>query len=150
MSGPTTAPPSAVLQVMHTLTNVGPLGALARTASTNATPAEFRSALSRSITRSYYGHRATSFVGSRRWLSPSGSLPSGAPRPDDASKAQFVMAGLLARGSLPSAAFPGIPSGTGLGLVAYSCGGSAGVERTRTGFPFHPPQGRTITDNAIR
>lgn len=45
----------------------------------------------------------------------SGSLPSGAPRPDDASKAQFVMAGLLARGSLPSAAFPEIPSGTGLG-----------------------------------
>ena len=80
--------------------------------------------------------------------SPSGSLPSGAPRPDDASKAQFVMAGLLARGSLPSAAFPGIPSGTGLGLVAYSCGGSAGVERTRTGFPFHLPRGRTITNDA--
>jgi hypothetical protein len=82
--------------------------------------------------------------------SPSGSLPSGAPRPDDASKAQFVMAGLLARGSLPSAAFPGIPSGTGLGLVAYSCGGSAGVERTRTGFPFHLPRGRTIADDANR
>jgi hypothetical protein len=60
------------------------------------------------------------------------------------------MAGLLARGSLPSAAFPGIPSGTGLGLVAYSCGGSAGVERTRTGFPFHLPRGRTIADDASR
>jgi hypothetical protein len=51
---------------------------------------------------------------------------------------------------LPSAAFPGIPSGTGLGLVAYSCGGSAGIERTRTGFPFHLPRGRTITGDAIR
>src|SRR6476620_4690889 len=68
MSGPTTAPPSAVLQVMHTLTNVGPLGALARTASTNAKSAEFRSALRRSIAGSYYGRQATSFVGSRRWL----------------------------------------------------------------------------------
>src|SRR5882757_8619778 len=38
---------------------------------------------------------------------PSGSLPSGAPRPDDASKAQFVMAGLLARGSLPDRRLPG-------------------------------------------
>src|SRR6476660_2793027 len=107
MSGPTTAPPSAVLQVMHTLTNVGPLGALARTASTNAISAEFRSALSRSITGSYYGRRPRALLGRADGFSPSGSLPSGAPRPDDASKAQFVMAGLLARGSLPSAAFPG-------------------------------------------
>src|SRR4051812_39617619 len=150
MSGPTTVPLSAVLQVTQTLTTMGPLGTLARAASTNAKSAESRSAFSRSITGSHHGRQATSFVGSRRRLIAIGSLPSGAPRPDDASKAQFVMAGLLARGSLPSAAFPGIPSGIGLGLVAYSCGGSAGIERTRTGFPFHLPRGRTIADVANR
>src|SRR5882672_871391 len=81
---------------------------------------------------------------------PSGSLPSGAPRPDDASKAQFVMAGLLARGSLPDRRLPGNSQWHRRGLVAYSCGGSAGVENTRTGFPFHLPRGRTITGNASR
>ena len=63
------------------------------------------------------------------------------------------MAGLLARGSLPSAAFPGNSQWHRRGLVAYSCGGSAGVESSRfenarTGFPFHLPRGRTIADDA--
>ena len=81
MSGPTTVPLSAVLQVMQTLTTMGPLGTLARVASTDAKSAEFRPAFSRSITGSLHGRQATSFVGSRRRLIAIGSLPSGAPRP---------------------------------------------------------------------
>src|SRR6201999_2921089 len=70
-------------------------------------------------------------------LTPSSSLPSGAPRPDDASKAQFVMAGLLARGSLPSAAFPGIPSGTGEGS-SLTVAGAAPALKTLDSNAFAP------------
>src|SRR5690349_17550606 len=51
--------------------------------------------------------------------------PSGAPRPD-ASKAQILMAGLLARGSLPLAPSR-FDQWLRRGLVAYSCGGSSGI-----------------------
>src|SRR6201999_4616811 len=69
--------------------------------------------------------------------------------PDDPSKAQFTMAGLLARESLPFGRLPGTSQWHWRRLVAYSCGGSAGVESSqienaRTGFPFHLPRGRTI------
>lgn len=78
-----------------------------------------------------------------------GSLPSGAPRPDDASKAQFVMAGLLACESKPVAAFPRILKNSQWhrrGLVAYSCGGSAGLEPASL-FTFHAegPSQKTLS-----
>jgi hypothetical protein len=77
------------------------------------------------------------------------SLPSGAPRPDDASKAQFVMAGLLARESKPAAAFPRILKNSQWhrrGLVAYSCGGSAGLKPASL-FTFHAegPSQKTLS-----
>src|SRR6185437_10084093 len=72
--------------------------------------------------------------------------------PPDVSKAQIPMAGLLARGSLPDRRLPGITQWPRRRLVAYSCGGSAGVEgsieSSRTGFPFHLPRGRTIGPDA--
>src|ERR1700687_4126775 len=77
------------------------------------------------------------------WVAPMtiaiSSLPSGAPRPDDASKAQFVMAGLLARGALPLAAFPGHPSGIGEGS-SLTVAGAAPAWRTLAPaslFTFH-------------
>src|SRR5258708_15857574 len=107
MSGPTTMAPSAVLQVMHTLTTVTPLGAFARDGSTNVKSAGSRSAFSRSIIGSYQAASGRELC----WVAPtayapSGSLPSGAPHPDDASKAHFVMAGILARRSLPDPPLP--------------------------------------------
>lgn len=55
------------------------------------------------------------------------------------SKAQFVMAGLLARESLPSAAFPGHPSGIGEGS-SLTVAGAAPALRTHAPaslFTFH-------------
>src|SRR6185369_1789414 len=151
MSGPTTVAPSAVRQVMHTLTSVGPRDALARTVSANANSAGSRSAFSRSITGSHHGRQATSFVGSRRWLIAIRLAPVRCTPPR--RRLQSTVRDGRSPGSrvVAISRLPGeCPSGIGLGLVAYSCGGSAGVERTRTGFPFHLPRGRTIGGDAIR
>src|SRR5580658_1472585 len=49
------------------------------------------------------------------------------------------MAGLLARGSLPCAAFPVSQWHLGARLAAYSCGGSRGFGSViLTAFPFDP------------
>src|SRR5690242_13260991 len=55
-----------------------------------------------------------------------GTIPIGAPRPMR-PRVTTLTAGLLARGSPPCAAFPGLSSGlVGARLSAYSCGGSRG------------------------
>jgi hypothetical protein len=50
--------------------------------------------------------------------------------PPDAPRATTLMAGLLARGSSPHAAFPIAQWLFGAWLVAYSCGGSHGIGQT--------------------
>src|SRR5579875_3829690 len=69
-------------------------------------------------------------------------IPIGAPRPM-CSRVTTAMAGLLARGSLPCAAFPVSQWHIGARLAAYSCGGSCGFglhpeEESLTAFPFNP------------
>ena len=148
-----------ILQVVHTLTTTGPLGALARLASTNvrSSGACFSSFLAsslaawRSITGSHTAFAATSFVGSRRRLIAIRLAPVRCTPPR--RRLQSTVRDGRSPGSRVVADQPPsreIPSGTGLGLVAYSCGGSAGIERTRTGFPFHLPRGRTIAGDASR
>jgi hypothetical protein len=64
------------------------------------------------------------------------NLTTGTPRPKDV---RCVGAGLLARGLSP---LPSLPDADRVSdhhrqrLAAYSCGGSAGVARRRTGFPL--------------
>jgi hypothetical protein len=64
------------------------------------------------------------------------TLTTGTPRPKDVSNCR---AGLLARGLSP---LPSLPDADCVSdnhrqrLAAYSCGGSAGVARRRTGFPL--------------
>ena len=97
----------------------------------------------------------------RQWNSPASGEPKPAPNrlrgapPGGCCRA---MAGLLARGSPPHAAFPAPASPASSGVVAqrltaYSCGGSCGIGSTsqdsisiliacaRTAFPIHPPLG---------
>jgi hypothetical protein len=70
-------------------------------------------------------------------------LPIGTPRPTR-PRLTTVMAGLLAHGSPPCAAFPAFASGMrDARLTAYSCGGSHGIDRAcfqdgLTVFPFDP------------
>ncbi len=63
---------------------------------------------------------------------------SGTPRP----RTYFAMAGLLARGSSPSSAFPGLRPVACFGcwLTAYSCGGSAGVSPASLFAPAAKPE----------
>src|SRR5580704_979858 len=64
--------------------------------------------------------------------------------PNAYARDSLLVADVLARGSLPSATFPGFqdPSGhAGRTLAAYSCGGSRGItcfSSTCTAFPFDP------------
>src|SRR5271155_4411959 len=58
-----------------------------------------------------------------------------------------VTAGLLARGSPPIAAFPVSQWHAGEGLAAYSCGGSRGIARKLTAFPFDTPKGDRREEN---
>ena len=152
--GPTTSPPSAVLQVMQTLTITGPPGASVPALSINIESAGVSSASSRSIICSHQGFYSRELC----WVAPmaftTNSLTSGAPRPDDASKAQLVMAGLLARESLPSAAFPGHPSGIGEGSSLTVAGAAPALRVLRSRslapaslFTFHGegPSQRTLS-----
>ena len=97
--GPTTVLPSAVLQVMQTLTSTGRRDAVGTAGTVVGVSSAGRA-------RSIPGSGKDPVVGSRALLGradgflPSKPLPSGAPRPD-ASKAQYLMAGLLTCGSLP-------------------------------------------------
>ena len=136
---------------MHTLTTMGPLGALARAASTNAKSADSRSAFSRSITGSHHGRQATSFVGSRRWLiairlAPVRCTPPRRRLQSTVRDGRSPGSRVVAVSRLPGK-FPVAPA---WGSSLTVAGAAPALRRTRTGFPFHLPRGRTIADDAIR
>ena len=158
MSGPTTVAPSAVLQVVQTLTMTGPPGGFAEGLncrnSTSVESEESSSALSRSITGSHQGRRRPrALLGRARRLTAVELAPVRCTPPR--RRLQSTVRDGRSPGSrvVAISRLPGNSQWHRRGLVAYSCGGSAGVEsprfeNVRTGFPFHLPRGRTIADDA--